>query len=109
MGDGFFYRFIKAKNPNSRAYKKEVAKKVCSHPLTYISKAEGSYGENIVGRGGRCELRGKDFAVSSSEGTVFICALDDAKVFELMSLDGATVAGVNRADGKYTELTVHYK
>lgn len=110
MGDGFFYRFIKAKNVRSQRYKKELAKKICSHGIKYATVSLGEQGDKVVGRDCLCTFDDEYFKVSDGGGAlIFKAPMADVRLFELMSLDGAVISGRDETNnGEYTEITVHY-
>ena len=110
MGDGFFYRFIKAKNVKSLRYKKELAGTICSHHIKYATVSLGESGDKVVGRDCVCTADDEYFKISDGSGSLlFKASMEDVKLFELMSLDGAVISGKNECDGgKFTEMTVHY-
>ena len=109
MGDGFFYRFIKAKNVKSQKYKKELAGKICSHSIKYATVSMGEAGDKVVGRDCVCTYDDEYFKISGGGALIFKASMDDVKLFALMSLDGAVISGKDETrNGEYTEITVHY-
>ena len=109
MGDGIFYRFIKAKNVKSQRYKKELAGKICSHSIKYATVSLGDQGDKVVGRDCVCSFDDGYFSISGGGAPIFKASMKDVKLFELMSLDGAVISGSDECSGgEYREITVHY-
>ena len=110
MSDGFFYRFIKAKNVKSQRYKKALAGKICPHHIKYATVSMGEAGDKVVGRDCSCTFDDEYFRISDGGGTViFKSPMTGVKLYELMSLDGAVISGKDETkNGEYTEMTVHY-
>ena len=109
MPDGFFYRFIKAKNVRSQRYKKELASKICGHNIKYATVSLGESGDKVIGRDCACAFDDECFKITCGGDTIFRSPMKDVKLFELMSLDGAVISGSDETqNGEYREITVHY-
>lgn len=104
----FLNKLFKPKEGSAR-FREEMAKKICSHPLKYITEPSDS-GDVVIGKGGICWLRNGEFTVSSDEKVLFRVDLDDLKAYELMSLEGAVCEGHDKeSGGKFRSVTVFYK
>lgn len=109
MGDGRFFRYIKSKRVNSMRYKKELAAKICSHNMKYVTQSKGEAGDVVIGRNCLCRVEDDNFTVTDGDGALLFCAgMDNVKLFELMSLDGAVISGDDTVSGEYKEITAHY-
>ena len=109
MGDGWFFRYIKSKNTRSQRYKRELAGKICSHSMKYVTVSKGEDGDTVIGRDCTCRTDGESFSVTDGKGElIFKTPMADIKLFELMSLDGAVISGVDEVSGEYREITAHY-
>ena len=108
MGDGRFFRYIKSKRVNSMRYKRELAAKICSHNMKYVTQSKGEAGDVVIGRD--CLCRADDcFTVTDAGGNlIFKAQMENVKLFELMSLDGAVISGDDEVSGEYKEITAHY-
>lgn len=90
-------------------FKEEMAKKICLHPLKYITVPTES-GDTVIGKGGICWLKDGEFSVSSSEKVLFKTDIENLKAYELMSLEGAVCEGPDKVhNGEYRTVTVFYK
>ena len=109
MGDGWFFRYIKSKNAKSMRYKNELASKICSHNMKYVTESKGELGDTVIGRDCLCRVSDGYFTVTDDKGElIFRCKMTDVKLFELMSLDGAVISGPDEVSGKEKEITAHY-
>ena len=109
MGDGWFFRYIKSKNTKSMRYKNELAGKICSHNMKYVTESKGEAGDTVIGRDCLCRVSDGYFTVTDGKGElIFRCKMTDVKLFELMSLDGAVISGDDLISGGYKEITAHY-
>ena len=109
MSDGWFFRYIKSKNAKSMRYKNELASKICSHHMKYVTESKGEAGDTVIGRDCVCLVGDGYFSVSNDKGElIFRAKMTDVKLFELMSLDGAVISGPDEVSGEEKEITVHY-
>ncbi len=103
-----FNRLFKPKESSVR-FKEQMAKKICSHPLKYITEPSES-GDTVIGKGGICWLKDGEFSVCSDEKTLFRTNIEDLKAYELMSLEGAVCEGPDKENGNKNRcITVFYK
>ena len=109
MGDGRFFRYIKSKNTKSMRYKRELAGKICSHNMKYVTESRGEAGDTVIGRDCMCRADDTYFTVTDGGGAeIFRAKMADVKLFELMSLDGAVISGFDEISGGEKEITAHY-
>lgn len=109
MGDGWFFRYIKSKNTKSARYKNELASKICSHNMKYVTVSKGEDGDTVIGRDCTCRAADGYFTVTNGKGElIFRADMNSVKLFELMSLDGAVISGFDEVSGEEKEITAHY-
>ncbi len=109
MGDGWFFRYIKAKNTKSARYKRELADKICGHHMKYVTVSSGDRGDVVIGRECTCRCADGYFTVTNGDGElIFKAGMDGVSLFELMSLDGAVISGDDEISGGRMEITAHY-
>ncbi|MBQ7700134.1 MAG: hypothetical protein IJT49_07315 [Clostridia bacterium] len=109
MGDGWFFRYIKSKNVKSMRYKNELASKICSHNMKYVTESKGENGDTVIGRDCLCRVSDGYFTVTDGNAKlIFRTKMTDIKLFELMSLDGAVISGPDEISGEEKEITAHY-
>ncbi len=98
-----------APKENTYRFKLQMAEKICTHPLKYITMPTEN-GDVIIGKGGICWLKDGIFSVTSSEKVLFRTEIDNLKAYELMSLEGAVCEGPDKEHGgEYRTVTVFYK
>ena len=94
--------FGKKKDENNVRFRREMAEKIVSHRLRYVSERVGE-ADTIVSKGGEMHIRDGIFYVSSGieygAKTVFSCEVDSLRSSELMSLEGAILEGPDREHG----------
>ena len=109
MSDGWFFRYIKSKNTKSMRYKRELADKICGHSMKYVTVASGDRGDVVIGKDCTCRVADGYFTVTDGNGDlIYKVSMDNVKLFELMSLDGAVISGDDEITGEQREITAHY-
>ena len=73
-----------------------------------ISKPDGTFSYEIVGKSGRIAVIGEYIRIICGEIDVFNCKISDSKYYLLMSGDGVTVEGQNTVTGEYDNVTAYY-
>ncbi len=82
--------FTKSKNPDSKRYKRDLARHLDGRALKCVTeKVDGV--EQIVGKGGAIALRGDVLSVVSGDDFDVRINVYDLKAWELMSLDGVVI------------------
>ena len=104
--------FGKKKDENSIPFRREMAKKISSHRLRYVSERQGDT-DIIISKGGEMHIRDGVFYVSSGidygAETVFQCEVDKLVSSELLSLEGAILEGPDETSGgKVRKIIVYY-
>lgn len=91
MSSKFFARiFGGKKNPDSVAYRREMASKIAGHRIRYVTEKINDVDE-VIGRDGSVDVRNGEFIVFASGEVLFRCRVDDLKAWELLSKDGVVV------------------
>ena len=109
MSDGWFFRYIKSKNTKSMRYKRELADKICGHHMKYVTVSAGDRGDVVIGRECTCRAADGYFTATDGDGVlIFKASMENVKLFELMSLDGAVISGDDEITGEQREITAHY-
>ena len=73
-----------------------------------VSKPDGSFSYEIVGKSGRIAVIGECIRIICGEIDVYNCKIADSKYYLLMSGDGVTVEGQNTVTGEYDNVTAYY-
>ena len=93
------FRKIKMnKDPDSKAFRLEMAKSVCGQHIKYVTeKIDGV--EEVIGRSGGLNIRNDEFIVYASAKVLFRCKLDEVRIWELLSKDGVVISGKDIENG----------
>lgn len=98
----------KNKNPDSRAYRREIAMSVCGQHIKYVTERIDDV-EVVIGRSGGLNIRNEEFIVYASADVLFRCPLDEVRVSELLSKDGVVISGPDlEHDGRQRTVIAFY-
>ncbi len=96
------------KNPDSPAFKREMARSVVGQHIKYVTEKKNDVDE-VIGREGGLNIRDDEFIVYASTRVIFRCKLDDIQIWELLSKDGVVITGPDMENGGATRTVVaHY-
>jgi hypothetical protein len=99
MSNNFFARlFGGKKNPDSPAYRREMAQKIAGHRIRYVTEKINGV-EEVIAREGSIDLRNGEFIVFASSEVVLRCDIDDLQAWELLSKDGVVVTAPDKEHG----------
>jgi hypothetical protein len=91
MSNSFFARLFRSKkNPDSPAYRREMAQKIAGHRIRYVTEKVNGVDE-VIGREGSIDLRNGEFIVFASSEVILRCDIDQLQAWELLSKDGVVV------------------
>ena len=105
--------FGKKKDEKNVSFRREMAKKIASHRLRYVSERQGDT-DVIISKGGEMHIKDGMFCVSSGieygAATVFRCEVDKLTSSELMSLEGVILSGPDlERNGEFRTVIAYYK
>ena len=95
---GFFKRLFKSKDPNSKAFRREMALAVSGQHIKYVTEKRDGV-EEVIGRNGGLNIRDDEFIVYASANVVFRCKIDELQIWELLSKDGVVLTGPDIENG----------
>ena len=105
---GIFKRLTKAKDPDSKRYRREMAERICGQHIKYVTERIDDV-ETIIGKNGGLNIRNDEFIVYASSDVVFRCPVDDLQIWELMSRDGVVLTGPDLEHGGVERTVIaHY-
>ena len=109
MSNGFFARlFGSKKNPNSVAYRREMAEKIAGHRIRYVTEKVNGVDE-VIGREGSIDLRNGEFIVFASSEVILRCDIDQLQAWELLSKDGVVITAPDlEHEGRERTIIVYY-
>ncbi len=98
----------KSKDPNSRAYRWEMAKQMCNHHIRYVTeKIDGV--DEVIGRNGGLNIRDDELLVFASADVLLRCKINDMQAWELLSKDGVVITAPDlEHDGRERTIIVYY-
>ncbi len=94
----FFKKGRMNKNPDSKAFRREMAMSVCGKHIKYVTEKKNGVDE-VVGRSGGFNIRDDEFILYASADVIFRCKLDDIQIWELLSKDGVVITGPDIENG----------
>ena len=98
---GFFANLskkFKMKNPDSKAYRREMAYAVQGQHIKYVTEKRDGV-EEVIGRNGGLNIRDDEMIVFASSKVVFRCKIDELQIWELLSKDGVVLTGPDIESG----------
>ncbi len=99
MSNNFFARlFGGKKNPDSLAYRQEMAQKIAGHRIRYVTEKINGV-EEVIGREGSIDVRNGEFIVFASSEVILRCDVDKLQAWELLSKDGVVVTAPDKEHG----------
>ncbi|MBR3423015.1 MAG: hypothetical protein IKG80_00830 [Clostridia bacterium] len=82
--------FTKSKNPESKRYKKDMARHLDGMALKCVTERINGI-EEVIGKSGAIILKGDEIVVWSGQEILVRVNIFDMKAWELMSLDGVVI------------------
>ena len=99
--------FKKKKPEDTPGFKAQMAKKIASHRLRYLTEREGET-DIIIGRDGGFNIRGDEFIISADNRVVFRCRIPEMHASELMSLEGVIITAPDLESGGKVRTVIAY-
>lgn len=100
--------FSKKKKEGSRAFRREMAKKLDGRAVKYVTEREEDGSESVIGREGALIIRDGDMIVFSSADIVMRCPIDEMDAAELLSLEGVIISGPDTEHGGELRSVIAY-
>ena len=95
---GLLKKMRMSKNPDSKAYRREMALSVDKQHIKYVTEKINGV-EEVIGRNGGLNIRDDEMIVFASSKVVFRCKIDDLQIWELLSKDGVVLTGPDIESG----------
>lgn len=100
--------FKKKKQEDKVSFRREMAEKIASHRIKYVSERDGDT-DIVIGRDGGFNIRNGEFIVSADNRVIFRAKVDDLQASELMSLDGVILTAHDiEHDGQLRTIIAYY-
>lgn len=103
-----FAHWTKSKNPNSKRYKWDMAKRICGHHVKYVSERIDNVDE-VIGKSGSLNIKEDELLVYASFDVLMRCKIEEMEAAELMSKDGVVITAPDlEHGGKVRTIIVYY-
>ncbi len=89
----------KRKNPESYAYRLEMAERIVGHHVKYVTERKEDGIDEVIGRDGAMAIRNDELIVFASQDILFRTDIADLRASELLSKDGVIVGGPDKEHG----------
>lgn len=101
--------WTRSKNPNSKKYRYDMAKKICGHHVKYVTERHGDDVEEVIGKNGGLNIRDDELLVFASSDILMRCKIEDMQAWELLSHDGVVITAPDLEHGGIERtIIVHY-
>ena len=103
-----FESLTKSKNPESRRYRYDMAKRICNHHVKYVTENRNGVDE-VIGKSGALNIRDDELIVYASYDILMRCKIVDMQAWELLSKDGVVITAPDlEHDGIERTIIVHF-
>ena len=89
---GFFDRFKKKRDPNSKQFRREFALAINGRHIRYVTEKRDGV-EEVIGREGHLNIKDDEMLIYASSDVVFRAKIDELQMWELLSKDGVVFTG----------------
>ena len=104
----FVKKLTESKNPESKRYRMEMAKRICGHHVKYVTERIDNVDE-VIGRSGGLNIRDDELLVYASFKVLMRCKIADMEASELLSKDGVVITAPDlEHGGKVRTVIVYY-
>ena len=101
-------RATKSKDPNSKRFKWDMARKICGHHVKYVTEEINGTHE-VIGRSGALNIKEDELLVFASADVLMRCKVEQMQAWELLSKDGVVITAPDlEHGGKVRTVIVHY-
>lgn len=102
-----FEKLTKSKNPESKRYRMEMAKRICGHHVKYVTERKDDV-EEVIGRSGGLNIRGDELLVFASADVLLRCKIAEMQAAELLSHDGVVITAPDLEHGGAVRTVIVY-
>ena len=103
-----FSYLTQSKNPDSKRYKWDMAKRICGHHVKYVTERKDDV-EEVIGRSGSLNIREGELLVYASFDVLMRCKIEEMNAAELLSHDGVVITAPDlEHGGEIRTIVVHY-
>ncbi len=102
-----FEKLTKSKNPESKRYRMDMAKRICGHHVKYVTERKDDV-EEVIGRSGGLNIRDDELLVFASADVLMRCKIADMQAAELLSHDGVVITAPDLEHGGTVRTIIVY-
>lgn len=102
-----FEKLTKSKNPESKRYRMDMAKRICGHHVKYVTERKNDV-EEVIGRSGGLNIRDDELLVFASADVLMRCKIADMQAAELLSHDGVVITAPDLEHGGTVRTIIVY-
>ena len=102
-----FEKLTKSKNPESKRYRMDMAKRICGHHVKYVTERKDDV-EEVIGRSGGLNIRDDELLVFASADVLMRCKIAEMRAAELLSHDGVVITAPDLEHGGTVRTIIVY-
>ena len=102
-----FEKLTKSKNPESKRYRMDMAKRICGHHVKYVTERKDDV-EEVIGRSGGLNIRDDELLVFASADVLMRCKIADMQAAVLLSHDGVVITAPDLEHGGAVRTIIVY-
>ena len=102
-----FEKWTKSKNPESKRYRYDMAKRICGHHVKYVTERIDNVDE-VIGRSGGLNIKDDELLVFASADVIFRCKVEQMQAWELLSKDGVVITAPDLEHGGKERTIIAY-
>ena len=102
-----FEKLTQSKNPESKRYRMDMAKRICGHHVKYVTERKDDV-EEVIGRSGGLNIRDDELLVFASADVLMRCKIAEMQAAELLSHDGVVITAPDLEHGGTVRTIIVY-
>ena len=102
-----FEHFTKSKNPDSKRFKWDMARRICGHHVKYVTENRNGVDE-VIGRSGGLNIKDDELLVFASADVIMRCKIEQMQAWELLSKDGVVITAPDLEHGGVERTVIVY-
>ena len=107
---GLFKNLFKSKNPNSKRYRRDMAKHLDGRALKCVLEKKEDGIEEVIGHSGSIIVKGDEILVYASLDVILRTKIVDLSAWELLSLEGVVITAPDlEHGGQVRQIIAYYK
>ena len=104
---GFFDRFKKKRDPNSKQFRREFALAINGRHIRYVTEKRNGVDE-VIGREGALNIKDDELLVFASADVLMRCKIEEMQAWELLSRDGVVITAPDLEHGGIERTVIVY-